>query len=225
MAFNPTNGLCSLSQLKQALRTTDDLDDDQLNLCIEAASRQIENFVGRRFYQDSVVSARVFKAETPFLCQTDDFMSLTGLIVQSDPYGDGSFPNTWQNPTLNVDGSLTGGDFQLEPLNGLLQGQAWPYERFRPIRSFVDPIYGGLAYPIPFLVAQIKITAKWGWNYIPAEVSRAAIYQAMQLFKAADTPFGATAFAEVGILRMKPGLHPTAEALLSSYSRVQALVA
>ena len=226
MAFNPTNPLCSLQQVKAALRlTADDQDDDQLSYCIDAASRQVENFVGRRFYQDATVSARVYRAETPFLCLIDDFMTIAGLIVQSDPAGDGSFPNTWTNPTLNSDGSLTGGDFQLEPLNGLIQGQPWPYERFRPIRSFTDPVFGGIAYPIPFLVAQIKITAKWGWNYVPTEVSRAAVYQTIQLFKAADTPFGATPFAETGILRLKPNLHPTAEALLQQYSRVQAMVA
>jgi hypothetical protein len=224
MAFNPTNGLCTLQQVKQAMSVTDDADDDELNICIDAASRQVEYFCGRRFWQDATVSARVFKAETPFLCDIDDMMTTVGLIVQSDPYGDGSFPNTWQNPTLQSDGSLTGGDFQLEPLNGLLQGQAWAFERFRPIRSFVDPIYGGLSYPIPFVVAQIKVTAKWGWNYVPTPVSRATVYQTVQLFKAADTPFGATPFAEVGIMRLKPNLHPTAEALLQPYSRSQALV-
>src|ERR1035437_10065681 len=225
MTFNAANPLCSLQQVKSALRTTDDLDDDQLNYCIDAASREVENYTGRRFYQDGTVSARVFKADTPFLCQLDDFMTITGLIVQTDPNGDGSFPNTWANPTPNGDGSVTGGDFQLEPLNGLISGQPWPYERFRPIRSFLDPIYGGVAYPIPLVVAQIKVTAKWGWNYIPSEVSRAAVYQTIQNFKAPDAPFGATPFAETGVLRLRPQLHPRAEALLQNYSRVQALVA
>src|SRR5580704_6228387 len=135
MAYTMTNPLCTLDDLKSALRLTDDTDDTRLCLAIDAASRQIENKCGRRFWQDASVNARTYVTSTPFLCEVDDFFDLTDLIVQTDPYGDGTWQQTWVNPTLAADGSLSGGDFQLEPLNGLNEGQLWPYTRIRDVRS------------------------------------------------------------------------------------------
>lgn len=235
MAFNPTNPLCSLQDLKSTLRITDDSDDDRLNLAIDAASRQIENKVGRRFWQDTTgTTGRTFIASTPFLADVDDFFlpagqtpgaAITGVTLQTDPYGDGSFGLTWQNPTYNADGSVDGGDFQLEPLNGLSEGQPWPFERIRAVRSLLFPLYGGIAYPVPYTQALIKITAQWGWNYVPTEIRKACVLQSMALFKADDTPFGATPFSEVGIVRQKDDLHPTAKALVERYREVTVRVA
>jgi hypothetical protein len=225
MAYLVSHPLCSLDQVKAALRLGDDLDDDRLNFALDTASRLIENVTGRRFWQDSVVSARTFTPLTPFRMDVDDFMTLTGLIVQTDPAGDGSFTQTWQNPTLNADGSVTGGDFQLEPLNSLNEGQAWPYERLLDVRSLIFPIYGGISYPIAYAQALIKITAQWGWNYVPSDVAYAAKLQTIAIYKSDDTPFGATPFAEVGIVRQKVALHPTAQLLVAKYREVVARVA
>jgi len=233
MAFNPSNGLCSLADLKSALRLIDDQDDDRLNLAIDAASRQIENKVNRRFWQNQTSVARTFVPSTPFLCDVDDFFlptqsagAITGITLQTDPYGDGSFGLTWQNPIYNAtDGSMAGGDFQLEPLNGLSEGQPWPFERIRAVRSLLFPLYGGIAYPVPYTQALVKVTATFGWNYVPTEIRKACILQAMALFKADDTPFGATPFPEIGIVRQKDDLHPTAKALVERYREVTVRVA
>lgn len=225
MAFNPTNPLCSLADLKSALRILDDQDDDRLNLAIDAASRQIENKTGRRFWQDSTTSARTFVCSTPFLVDIDDTFDLADLIVQTDPYGDGSWSVTWVNPTQAADGSLAGGDFQLEPLNGLSEGQPWPYERMRAVRALLFPIYGGIAYPVPYTQALIKVTTKWGWSAVPTDIRKACVLQSMLLYKSDDTPFGATAFAEVGIVRQKDDLAPSAKALVEKYRETSVRVA
>lgn len=235
MAFNPTNGLCSLSDLKSALRITDDADDDRLNLAIDAASRQIENRVNRRFYQDSSPSSRTYVCATPFLTEIDDFFldatlqtlgqPVVGVTLATDPYGDGSFGLTWQNPNWTGVGGSDGGDYQLEPLNGLSEGQSWPFGRIRAVRSLLFPLWGGIAYPVPYTQALVKITATFGWNYVPTPIRKACVVQSMALFKADDTPFGATAFAEVGIVRQKVALHPTAEALTERYREMTVRVA
>lgn len=217
MPFTITNGLCALSDVKAALRipTADTTDDDRISLAIDAASRQIEyKLKYRRFWQDSVPSGRLFIAESPFLCPVDDFMTTAGLIVQTDPYGDGSFAVTWN-----------AADFQLEPLNGLLEGSPWPYTKMRAVRSLLFPVYGGIAYPLPYVQALIKVTAQWGWSSIPTPVQKACIVQAISLFKADDTPFGATPFGEVGVVRLKDALHPTAAALLQPFDRFEVMVA
>ena len=225
MSFTISHGLCTLDDVKTMLRLEDDSDDERLSWAIDAASRMIENATGRRFWQDTVATARTFTPLTPFKMDVDDFMTLSGLIVQTDPAGDGSFSQTFNNPTLQADGSVTGGDFQLEPLNGLNEGQPWPYERILDVRSLIFPIYGGISYPIAYAQALIKITAQWGWNYVPSDIAYAAKLQARDLFKADDVAFGATAFPEVGILRMKAALNPTVQLLIAKYSEVIARVA
>ncbi len=225
MAFTIAHGYCTLDQLKEMLRIVDDSDDERLCWAIDAASRMIENATGRRFWQDSTVSARTFTPLTPFRMDVDDFMTLSGLILQTDPAGDGSFSQTFNNPTLNGDGSVTGGDFQVEPLNALNEGQAWPYERILDVRSLIFPVYGGISYPIAYAQALIKVTAQWGWNYIPSDIAYATKLQARDLFKADDVAFGATAFPEIGILRMKANLNPTVQLLIAKYREVVVHVA
>jgi gp6-like head-tail connector protein len=204
--FTPTNPLCSLSDVKAALRISDTTDDDRLSLAIDAASRQIENLVERRFWQDATPSARVYVAMTPFLVEVDDFMTTTGLVVESMPYGVSGGSVIWD-----------AANYQLEPLNGIFMSQAWPYTKIRAVQSLTFPVYGGIAYPQPFVQALVRVTARWGWNYIPTAVQKAAIIQAIALFKADDTPFGATPFGETGIVRLRQALHPTAMALLEPY--------
>lgn len=214
MAFTVTNGLCTLQDVKSALHLQDDVDDDRLNLAIDAASRQIEyKLKYRRFWQDTVASARTYIALSPFLCPVDDFMTTAGLVVKTDPYGDGSFAVTW-----------AAADYQLEPLNGLLEGSPWPYTKIRAVRSALFPVYGGIAYPLPYTQALVQVTAQWGWNNIPTPVRKAAIAQTIHLFKADEVPFGATAFGEVGVIRLKDSLNPIAAALLEPFNRFEVMV-
>jgi len=214
MAYAITDGLCSLADVKAALRITDTLDDDRISLAIEAASRTIEARCNRRFKQESTVSKRRFVCTEPFLVEVDDISTTTGLVITSDAAGDGSFATTW-----------TAADYQLEPFNGISGGlDGWPFTKVRAIRSLWFPVWGGIAYPRPFTQALVEITARWGWADVPASVTKAAIVQAISLFKADDTPFGATPFAEVGIVRMRTALHPTAELLLVPYCQDAVLI-
>lgn len=208
MAYQPVNPLCSVADVKNALRITDANDDDRIGVAVDAASRQIEAETGRVFRQDTIASSRLFVAETPFLVAVDDFFDTADLVVETLPYG--------ANSTQSVTWSTT--DYQLEPLNAIRNGQAWPYERIRAVASLLFPIYGGIAYPLPYAQALVRITTKWGWNYVPTPVKKAAIVQSVALFKADDVPFGATPFGETGIVRLRVALHPTAAMLLADYS-------
>ena len=215
MPWTAVNPICALADVKAALRipVADTTDDDRLTLCLDAATRMIENRINRRFWQDSSPSTRVFVADTPFLCEVDDFMTTAGLAVKTDPYGDGTFATTW-----------AAADYQLEPLNGLNDGQPWPYTRLRAVRSNLFPVYGGIAYPLPFVQALVQVTAQWGWSGVPTEAAKAGVVQTIALFKADDAPFGSTPFGETGVIRLRSGLHPTAEALLEQYDRKDVLV-
>lgn len=193
-----TNGLCTLNDVKTAMRITDSLDDTSLELAVETASRQIEAYCNRRFTADSVATPRVYAATGPWLLDIDDIWSTSGLIIATGTTA-GTYPTVWQSS-----------DYQLEPLNGILNAQAWPYTRIRAIASQTFPIYAGQAL--------VQVTAKWGWASVPVAVRTAAIRQSQHIFTSRDLPLGATAFGETGILRIgRDAIHPEARQLLQDY--------
>jgi hypothetical protein len=223
------NPLCSLNDVKAALAIplTDVNDDYQISLAIDAASREIENVTERRFYQDPAASTRTFVAENMWLLEVDDFMTMEGLEIVADFAGAGDFSTgiTFALPTV-VDGrTLEAGDVQLEPLNGLLRGQPWAFDRIRCIKSLYFPIWSTINWAQPYQQALVQVTAQWGWTYIPVDVKQACIFEALSLYSMKNAPFGATAFGETGIVRAKPELHPTTVKLLRPYMHESVLVA
>lgn len=190
--------LCSVDDVKQALGIEDTVDDYAINLAVEASTAMIQQYCGRQFTQDATATARVYVATNPYLAHVDDISTTSGLIIKTDPGADGSFSQTW-----------TTADYQLEPLNGKMNGQTWPYHTIRAISS--------LYFPMDYNQALIQVTARWGWPAIPTAVKQAAIIQTITVFKSPDAPFGATPFQDTGILRLRSSLHPTASALLSDY--------
>lgn len=195
------NGYATLAALKAELGVGDSVDDTQLESALAAASRQIDGYCSRRFWQDATVVSRYFHPTSARLARLDDDVSTaTGLVVATDDDGDGTWETTW---TRDV-------DYVLEPLNA---------EHETPVRPWrvVRAIYTRSTFPI--LVdgrPGLKVTAKWGWPAVPDDVSRACLVQATQLHKAVDAPFGMVQ-SDLGVTTMRSRLHPQAEALLSPY--------
>jgi hypothetical protein len=160
------------------------------------------------------LAPRRYVSNDPWLVEVDDMATLAGLIVQVDYAGDGTYGLNWE-PL----------DYQLEPINALMQSEPWPFTQIRAIRDLYFPVWGGIAYPKPYTQALVMVTAQWGWPNIPATVVEAAILQSIAIYRAKDVPFGATAFGETGIVRLKQALHPTAELLLSNWIEDPVLVA
>lgn len=160
------------------------------------------------------LTPRRYVSTSPWLCEVDDISTIDGLVVQSDYAGDGTFGTTWE-----------AGDYQLEPINGLLSGEDWPFTKVRSIRSLYFPIWGGIIYSAAYTQALVQVIARWGWPCVPAPVNEAAIIQAIAHYKASDAPFGATPFPETGIMRLKSALHPTAAMLISHYQEETVLIA
>lgn len=210
------NAYASLSDMHEAMRLNDTSNDDRLILCLNAASRAIDNYCERKFWKDSVPESKVYVATSMTLVEIDDVQDLTGFTVKTDPYNDGTFPITWD-----------ASEYQLEPLNAMYDGQPWAYTKIRAKASKLFPVYGGIAIPQPFAYGQTQVTALFGWSNTPDDVRKACIIEAQFLFKVDDAPFGATAFNETGILRLKDANtvnHPTARALLGPYTSGGVLV-
>lgn len=204
---------CTIQDVKAAMNITTTSDDVRLQLAVTAASRQIEMVCGRYFYQDSVATSRIFVGWDIYTVETDDFDNDQTIILQTDTGGDRSWATTW-----------TPADYQCEPINNVVMGQYWPNDKIRAIRGLYFPIYGAASIALAHTQALVKVTAQWGWATVPDPIAQAAVIQAEALFKSAEVPLGATAFGEMGVLRLRQTLHPTAAMLIEPYAKDEVFV-
>lgn len=200
-----TNGYATLADVKAAFRIEDAVDDDQLELAIESASRQIDGYCERVFY-NAGTATRIFLPSDSFLTEIDDLISLTTLKTSADGTG---FNTTW-----------TSGDYQLEPVNGIAGGIATPYTRIRAVGSLLFPIWEPRqpdAYE-----ATVQVTGVWGFSSVPVTIRQATIMLAQRQFKRYDAPFGIAGFGDLGAMRVGR-VDPDVEALIAPYRKVSAI--
>lgn len=192
-----TNGYATLAEVKSALRITDNIDDSLLEMAVESASRLIDGYANRSFY-NAGTAVRYFVANDSFLTVIDDLVSLTSLETSSD--GDG-FDTTW-----------TEGDYQLQPLNGYVDGLYTPYTEISAIGDFLFPIIG--------TEALVKITGVWGYSSVPITVKQACIIQASRIYKRLDSPLGVAGFGDLGVIRVSSRLDPDVAQLVDPYRKI-----
>lgn len=183
-------------------------EDTRLTTALSVASRSIERMCNRQFNDAGSASARLFYPDTYCRIDVDDFNTTTGLIVATDEDNDGVFETTW---TLNT-------DFQLEPLNGVVDGESgWPYYTIRAIGTRRFPCTW---YPRR---ASVQVTARWGWTAVPAPIAEATLVLAEETYMLKDTPFGSGGFGQYGIVRARP--NPFAMTKIGPYINQPVLVA
>ena len=202
-----TNGYATRNQVKAALRigTADTLDDDLIDNCVGAASRLIDGYCNRRFWQSGTAEARIFQAEDSFYCSIDDIAG-TALTLKSSTQADGTFDLTWKVS-----------DYQLEPLNGNLDGLTWSYDKIRAVGDYLFPTvnanYGEQAL--------VQVTAIFGWPSVPEPITQATIIQASRIFKRYDSPLGVAGFGDLGAIRVSRYLDPDMAQLVEPYRRMR----
>ena len=202
-----TNGYATRNQVKAALRigTADTEDDDLIDNCVGAASRLIDGYCNRRFWQSGTAEARVFQAEDSFYCSIDDVAG-TALTLKTSSQADGTFDVTWKVS-----------DYQLEPLNGNLDGLTWSYDKIRAVGDYLFPTvnanYGEQAL--------VQVTAVFGWPSVPEPITQATIIQASRIFKRYDSPLGVAGFGDLGAIRVSRFLDPDMAQLVEPYRRMR----
>lgn len=200
-------GYATRNQVKAALRigTADTLDDDLIDNCVGAASRLIDGYCNRRFWQSGTAEARVYQAEDSFYCSIDDVAG-TALTLKTSSQADGTFDVTWKVS-----------DYQLEPLNGNLDGLTWSYDKIRAVGDYLFPTvnanYGDQAL--------VQVTAVFGWPSVPEPVTQATIIQASRIFKRYDSPLGVAGFGDLGAIRVSRYLDPDMAQLVEPYRRMR----
>jgi hypothetical protein len=172
----------TLEALKASMKITDTDRDDMLATNLSSASRYIERCTGRRFWLDPDPVSRTLNPRRRLVPDVegtrllvDDIGSLDGLVVES-----GRAPS-W---------SVITGQMEGEPSDAAEKGE-----------PFTSLLYVGGAYPVG-LGLRIRVTARWGYPAIPAEIEQATLIQASRLFKRKDSPEGVAGSAEWGVMRL-----------------------
>jgi len=194
-----TNGYATLAEIKGyvGIPTGDTADDALLEFAVESASREIDTYVGRRFWIDPSVVVRYYTAGAEDAIEIPDgIATATGLVVKTDDDDDGTYETTWMVNT----------DYRLEPVNAVADGE--PFTRIVAVgdRLFPTTVYRG-----------VEVTAKGGFATVPTPVKQATLILGSKLFKRKDAPFGVAGSPEFGSeLRILAG-DRDAERLLSAY--------
>ena len=192
------NGYATVDQLRAELG--DDggaLSTALLEKAINATSRAVDRWTGRRFWADTDPVARTYRAEDACRLVVDDISTTTGLLVATGT--DGTFGTSW---TL-------GGDFELEPENADADGGAYAWWELVAV--------GSLSFPCARR-RSVQVTARFGWSAVPDQVVEATILRAVAIFKRKESPYGVADFGEFGPVRITRK-DPDVMDLLSPFQR------
>jgi hypothetical protein len=184
------------------------LNVDNIAAAITAASRKIDAWCGRYFYQND--ETQLYFPNDWWTVDLDDMdlATASGLTVSTGDGLSGSYPNVW----------VYGTDFLLEPVNQSSNGiRPWPYEY---IRSIGPQRY----FPIRFTPWQqptVQVVGTFGWPAVPDAIAQACRVIAAQLFKLADAPLGTAGINGWGEVRVQD--IPLAASLLQQYRKGSAM--
>jgi hypothetical protein len=190
----------TLSQVKAALRITDQIDDSLLNTSIAAASRFVEGYCDRAFDKASLGTAIYIPTGRMDDLITDDLTAITSIAIDEDL--DETFSTT-----------LRPIDFQPLPVNARSGGLAFPFSRVRPQEDGY--------WPTAFGRATVKVVGQFGWPAVPEAVREATILQASRLYTRLDSPLGIAGFGDMGAMRVSFRGDPDVMMLLEPYRRLR----
>lgn len=193
-----TNGYCTLAEVKAACRIDNATSDTLLENVIEGASRRIDGYCGRFFYQVANTAIK-FYPTTEFVCPLPDLAS-SNVTVRTDDDGTGAYATLW-----------SAGQYRLEPTDTVLQNR--PYTRIitTGIRTF--PLF---SYPPE---PALQITGTWGWPSIPDDIREACVLLSMRMFSRFNAPLGVAGFSDMGAITVR-SIDPDVRDLLNPYQLI-----
>jgi hypothetical protein len=115
---------------------------------------------------------------------------------------DSTFDTTW-TPT----------DYQLEPLNGRVDGLTTPFTHIRAVGDYFFTEYEQ--------EATVQVTGVWGWASVPISVTQATVIQASRIYKRLDSPLGVAGISDIGIMRVSNRLDPDVAQLVDPLRRIR----
>ena len=192
---------CTLNELKQSMRITDNVDNSLLTAAIESASIWVDGWCDRDFTVAGTATSRDYiPTGTYDVLQIDDATEVVSVKIDDD-----------LDRTFSV--TLLAIDFQTEPLNDTVGGLRVPIMRLRPFEDGYWPTWKNQA--------TVRVEARYGWPAVPASVKQATILQSSAVFTRLDSPLGVAGFGDMGAMRVSRFVDPHVEMLLAPYRRVR----
>jgi len=195
----------TLADVRNGLQIEDSIDDTAIEAAILSASRQIDEYCQRFFYQEGTVgspSTRYYTALNPWSLEIDDIVTLTEVATDTGFDTPLQYDQVWNLSS----------DIMVEPVNNDKKG--WPYTRLLAVGEYVWPY---------FFPQTCRIKGVFGFPEIPYEVELACKIQASRLFIRKQSPFGIAGSVELGTVRLNSRLDPDVEMLLRTFRRNRGL--
>ncbi|MGW3110555.1 phage gp6-like head-tail connector protein [Streptomyces sp. NPDC001091] len=169
-----TYGTLAALRSRFGFEPSDTSRDEDLTGALEAASRYIERNTGRRFWLDGTAVARTVRTAGRVACRPDgDLLLVEDIGDDTGMVVEAGAPGAW----------VPLHDWETQPDNALADG--------RPITGLLRVGMWG--------TVRVRITARWGWPEVPADITEAALIQAQRLYKRKDSPEGIIGSAEWGV--------------------------
>jgi hypothetical protein len=165
----PVADYTTVDAVKASLDINDDTENSLIQVAITAASRAIDLATGTTFgTAQNDPEPRMFFPDGASRVWVDRFTDTTGLAVATG--NNGSFGSP-----------LAAANYVLWPYNAPSRGQA--YERIDVPYALLQPASCN-GFPT------VQVTARWGYDSVPAAVEMATRIKAMHLFRRKDSPDG-----------------------------------
>ena len=124
-------------------------------------------------------------------------MATSTVTIKIDTAANGTYATT-----------LTQGvDYILEPTDAALRG--YPYVHARMVGGATFPLYVTPSFPT------VQVTAQWGWNAVPSDVSQACVLLSMRQFARLNAALGVVGFADMAL--QVRAVDPDVRDLLNQY--------
>lgn len=183
---------------KMQIPDSDITRDEEISDSILSASDAINRWCGRQFGKTDTATERVYESSMSGV-DVDDFWTLDGLLIAGAAY----------DPTAYA--------YEPLPRDGIRDGvPGWPYERLG--HPFAQHPIMWAAYGF----GRTAVTARWGWDAVPAGVQQACLMLTADDFKSGDAPFGVAGFGDY-VVRIRA--NPKVQEKLAPYQRDPAKVA
>ena len=174
-----TNGYATLAEVKAVLRLTDGTDDALLEQTIEGASRRIDGYCNRFFYQTASTAIRLY-ARFSYRLTVED-LSSGNITLKTDDDGDGTYETTWTTNT----------DYILEPTNASLTSRPFTLIQATGGKSF--PLFSEPDLP------GVEVTAVWGWPAVPDDIREACVLLSIRGFARYNSALGVVGFGDMAL--------------------------
>lgn len=200
------NGYCTVAELRSWMGDAGAiLPTEILENAINATSRMIDGYCGRRFWQDSSPTIREFRVRDGDIAWVADIASTSGLVVQTDDFGDGSFSTTWATT-----------DYDLSPYN--TEDEANTAHCFYRIHALTK------SFPVHPLRRTLRVTGTFGWSAVPDQIHQACLMKSNMIVLRKDSPYGIAGFSEFGVVRINRTEDPEVTRLLGPFIRSEVVV-